>query len=215
MLGFVIGYMPWFGYWIVSSQGNDPRESMLLGCAVGFGIAVILMLRTAATHQPLSSIEPGSAIAFAILGAMAYWMSPGAVNIASQFTSSLALLLIVLGGIALRRPFTMAYAKAQTDPRYWNRPGFIHVNYVITWAWAAVFAVSAVSGVASVFVTDDTILETVLAWVVPIVAAVVCVRWQLRYIAESKAKGERLHAAYAAAHPEAAATTDAEGAPPA
>jgi hypothetical protein len=52
----------------------------------------------------------------------------------------IGLLLIVLVSIAIRRPFTLQYAREQTPPEIWNAPEFIRTNYVITAVWALAFA---------------------------------------------------------------------------
>jgi hypothetical protein len=44
--------------------------------------------------------------------------------------------------IALGRPFTLDYARAQTDPSLWNEPAFIRTNVILTTAWAATFTVN-------------------------------------------------------------------------
>ncbi len=41
--------------------------------------------------------------------------------------------------LALRRPFTLDYARAHTDPSRWNDPLFIRVNVQLTTVWAATF----------------------------------------------------------------------------
>lgn len=50
--------------------------------------------------------------------------------------------------LALGRPFTLEYAKAQTDPSKWRDPLFIRVNVLLTSVWATTFT-----------------LNTALAWV--------------------------------------------------
>jgi hypothetical protein len=46
-------------------------------------------------------------------------------------------------GIALRRPFTLEYAREHTDPSLWQHPVFLRTNYLLTTAWATAFTVSA------------------------------------------------------------------------
>ena len=46
--------------------------------------------------------------------------------------------------IVFREPFTMAYAKAQSDPAVWNQPAFIRSNYLITSVWAVTFTLCTV-----------------------------------------------------------------------
>lgn len=60
------------------------------------------------------------------------------------------LLLIVLVSLALRRPFTLQYARDSVPRELWTQPAFVHINYVITAVWAAAFAAIFGSDVASV-----------------------------------------------------------------
>lgn len=52
------------------------------------------------------------------------------------------------GSLAVGKPFTLDYARAQTDPATWNDPVFLRVNRVITTAWAVVFTVNTVLALA-------------------------------------------------------------------
>lgn len=68
---------------------------------------------------------------------------------------NLALVVFALGSILIRRPFTLEYAREQVSEEFWDNPLFIRTNYVITWAWAAAFGVSAVAGAIGDAVLKD------------------------------------------------------------
>jgi hypothetical protein len=38
------------------------------------------------------------------------------------------------------RPFTLAYAREETEPEQWTQPGFLTANTIITSVWLAAFA---------------------------------------------------------------------------
>jgi hypothetical protein len=46
-------------------------------------------------------------------------------------------------GIALKRPFTLEYAREHTDQSLWNNPVFLRTNYFMTTIWAGVFTINA------------------------------------------------------------------------
>jgi len=54
-----------------------------------------------------------------------------------------ALALGTWGGMALKRPFTLEYAREHTDPALWNNPSFLRTNYLLTGMWAVVFSINA------------------------------------------------------------------------
>ena len=60
--------------------------------------------------------------------------------------SSLALTAFTFGSLLVGNPFTLPYAKETTPKEYWDSPLFLHVNRVITLAWALSFTVSAAAG---------------------------------------------------------------------
>jgi hypothetical protein len=65
--------------------------------------------------------------------------------------------------VIVRRPFTLDYAKAHTDPALWDNPVFLRTNTVITSIWAAVFTVNC--GLAFLkmnrMVFDDLTIELI------------------------------------------------------
>ena len=46
--------------------------------------------------------------------------------------------------IAIKKPFTLDYAREHTDPSLWDNPLFIRTNVVIASAWGLIFSVNAI-----------------------------------------------------------------------
>jgi len=46
--------------------------------------------------------------------------------------------------IALKKPFTLDYAREHTDPSLWDNPFFIRTNVVIASVWGLIFTVNAI-----------------------------------------------------------------------
>ena len=46
--------------------------------------------------------------------------------------------------IAIKKPFTLDYAREHTDPSLWDHPLFIRTNFVIASVWGLAFSVSAI-----------------------------------------------------------------------
>ena len=61
------------------------------------------------------------------------------------------LLLMVLGSIALRAPFTLQYSREGVAPDVAVRPQFIRVNTVLSWAWAAAFTLMLAADVLALW----------------------------------------------------------------
>ncbi len=60
--------------------------------------------------------------------------------------SNAMLVVVALGSIVLRAPFTIQYAREITPKENWDTPLFVHINYVLTWVWTVTFAITAIVG---------------------------------------------------------------------
>ncbi len=49
----------------------------------------------------------------------------------------LGIFAVALISIALRRPFTLQYARERVDEATQREPTFVQINYVLTWVWAS------------------------------------------------------------------------------
>jgi hypothetical protein len=88
--------------------------------------------------------------------------------------SNIALAAFALVTLAIRRPFTLAYAKDTTPPEYWDTPLFRRINYVISAAWAGAFLFSALVGAyGDAILRDNDNFWT--AWILQIGATVFAV----------------------------------------
>jgi|GEM_PF-423204 len=77
-------------------------------------------------------------------------LSPVAGIILEGYISSLlwgALALMAFVSLIIRDPFTLQHAREQVIEAVWDTPAFISVNYILTWIFAAVFAINAVISV--------------------------------------------------------------------
>src|SRR5580692_9178098 len=82
-------------------------------------------------------------------------LSSGAASIMGvRLRVDAGLLAIVLITIALRRPFTLQYARERVPRDRLSSPTFISTNYTITAAWAAAFAVVVAADALLLFRPD-------------------------------------------------------------
>jgi hypothetical protein len=68
------------------------------------------------------------------------------------FIQNVALLCTVLVTLLVGMPFTMQIAKETVSEAHWNSPVFSTINYHVTFAWAAVFAVETGLCLMGIFV---------------------------------------------------------------
>ncbi|MDD3154858.1 MAG: hypothetical protein PHS41_08315 [Victivallaceae bacterium] len=96
---------------------------------------------------------------------------------------------LVWGSILFRRPFTLVYAKAKTDPSRWNHPNFIRRNYQISIFWGVVMLIGIGFSILKAMDWHRRMLYDILDNVVLILAiAVTCIFSRKPKIAEDHGK---------------------------
>jgi hypothetical protein len=149
------------------------------GLAVGAATSAILVARDLLSAQrSVKMLELATALLFAGLTA---WSIVGhsaqSSVIGVRLSVDSGLLLIVLLSMALRRPFTMQYARESVPAEMWTNPAFIRANYVITGVWAIAFAVLVVTEAAMLYVPGMPQRAGVVAIVAAIYGAMKFTAW--------------------------------------
>jgi hypothetical protein len=125
------------------------------GLIAGAAVSAILVLRDWFTQGKKPKIlELGTVILFGVLALYAVLTSPTWSIIGVRLRVDIGLLLIVLASMALRRPFTLQYAREKVPPELWGNPVFIRTNYIITAVWAAAFAVTVIADLLLLYASD-------------------------------------------------------------
>jgi len=101
------------------------------------------------------------------------------------------IVLVALGSVVARRPFTLQYAREMTDRDYWDSPLFLHINYVLTWVWIGSFFVTAAVG----WYGDGPLHEpdnVWTNWIVSIAVLILAIRFTEWYPARAKSAALRM-----------------------
>jgi hypothetical protein len=140
----VTGFAPW----ILLAVVDGPSRVVLaagLACALG---ALICAAGALAGKRPklldLTAITFFGALAIAAALASAgsrHWL-----GVWSEELSNAAIAFVALLSLAIRRPFTLQYARESTERTLWNTPLFLRINYVITAVWAAALVANFIVG---------------------------------------------------------------------
>ena len=117
--------------------------ALCAGCAMAVALVVCERLRGARETRVL---EVGTAVLFGALALAAAFMtqvtwSVGLVRLAVDC----GLMLLVLAGIAVGRPFTLAIARTKVTPEVAASPAFLRRTRLIAAAWAGAFGVLAIA----------------------------------------------------------------------
>jgi hypothetical protein len=171
-LGSFLAFAPFLIFVVVERTIGVPAG--LIAAAI---VAAILLARDIFGHKTIKVLDVGTLLLFGGLTIYSRLENPNWSVIAVRLRVDLGLLLIVLVSIAIRKPFTLQYAREQVSPEYWDRPQFVRTNYIITAVWAAAFAVMVAAEAALVYVPAMPNRLGITVTVLAIVAAVKFTSW--------------------------------------
>jgi hypothetical protein len=146
-MNILLAFAP-FVVFAVLSHVVGPAGGLLAGTLT----SVVLIARDWMRSASLKILEVGTFLLFAALTIYTLTAHRDLSIIEVRLWVDLGLLTIVLLSMAIRRPFTIQYAKDEVPAEYWNSPRFIRTNYVITAAWAVAFAVMVIAEAALLYV---------------------------------------------------------------
>lgn len=170
-MGILFAFAPFFVYVVAERLwGVKPG---LLSAAV---VSAALLVRDWSRTRTVKVLETGTLILFAGLAAYAFLAGATWSIIAVRLRVDAGLLLIVLVSLAVRRPFTLQYARETVAP-VWTTPRFIRANYVMTAIWALGFAVMVAADLAMLKMPTLPVSVGVAATVVAIAGAGYFTQW--------------------------------------
>ena len=160
-MSFVDGYVksplagiaPWVLLSIVSGPGRFEEAA-----SAALALTVVTLWVGWRRGVPVHALEVFGAVFFAVLSVIGLLGSDAVIRWLELWAgevSNIALALFAIVGLAVRKPFTVAYAKDTTPPDYWATPLFRRINVAITGVWAASFAFSAILGAVGTVVFGD------------------------------------------------------------
>lgn len=150
--------VPWIIFWVFLTLRMI--EAAALG---GFAFALIVIFFDVWKKRSMKVLQLGTVVFFLVIAIAAYVVDLDLLGRWVNSSGSIALALIVLISIVIKKPFTLQYAKESTPEEYWESPTFIHVNYVISWAWCLMMSINAI---LSVLFTTVMPVDTWINWVV-------------------------------------------------
>ncbi|MFJ5263806.1 hypothetical protein ACIQAC_25425 [Streptomyces sp. NPDC088387] len=134
-MGYVRGFIPWIASGVVS--GFDWRWGAVAGLVIG--LLLLVQDRRRGVAPDALVLEASSVVYFVVIGAIAFASPDSPLERWNGVLSFVWLAGTAWGSLAVKRPFTLGIARRQTPEEYWDLPGFVAVNNVITAVWAAGF----------------------------------------------------------------------------
>jgi hypothetical protein len=117
-------------------------------------ICLAVIVSDVARGRLVKILGAGSVMIFVVVGGYVTLIDPGINDTTVKFAVDTGIFLISLLSIVIRRPFTLQYAIELVDAETAAMPGFISVNYLITWAWTGAALLMMVGNIAMIYVPD-------------------------------------------------------------
>lgn len=148
------------------------------GLIAGAAMSAALLVRDGlSTGKTPKVLEIGTALLFGGLAFYALSIAPAWSIVGVRLRVDAGLLLIVLASIAVRRPFTLQYARERVAREHWERAQFIRSNYVITAVWALAFVVLVGADLILLYAPNLPPLVGITATILALIAAVKFTGW--------------------------------------
>lgn len=202
----VVGFIPWIVFWVIGGPSTWETGTLAALLAAIFVTALSIDYRPLvawATARPdrrrvglrpefsrLKLLDVATVVFFAALSLAAVVTTRQSVSDLdkySQAISSGALGIIALGSIVFGHPFTVDYAKDQAPPEVWHTAVFKRINLVLSSAWAAVFLVCALLGLAAQQNVAKGLRDW-LNWYIPIILIFLAFRFTKSYPEQVRAQ---------------------------
>jgi hypothetical protein len=135
-MGVLLGFLPFLTFAVLSVL-----QGAALGLIAGGAVSAGLMIRALISGVTPKILEAGTFLLFAVLALYVVVAGQELSVIAVRLCVDVGLLAIILISMAVRRPFTLQYAREQVAPEHRTSERFIRTNYAITAGWAVAFLV--------------------------------------------------------------------------
>ena len=149
-MGILLAFAPFIAFAVVDRLVGS-IEGLIAGAIVSGGL---LIRDWVSADRAPKILEIGTFILFAVMVLYALLVRPDWSLMGVRLRVDAGLLLIVLATMALRKPFTLQYARESVAKEHWDSPTFIHTNYVITAVWALAFLVLVIADLILIYMPE-------------------------------------------------------------
>jgi hypothetical protein len=130
--------------------------------------------------RSIKILGAGSVVVFAAVGGYVL-IDPAMGTSAVKFAVDSGIFLVSLLSIVFRYPFTLQYAREAVDAETARLPGFLHANYLITWAWTGAALLMMIGNIALLYVPSLPLWSGLLITFAARNSAVYFTKWYPQY----------------------------------
>lgn len=177
-MGLFLAFAP-FVLFVIIERLAGPKAGLTAAALVS---GVTLLRDWVSRNRAVKVLEAGTFLLFG--GLAAYAAASGAAwsVVGVRLRVDTGLLLVVLVSIAIRRPFTLQYAREGTPRQIWDTSAFIRTNYIITAVWALAFAVMVGADLVMLYLPNLPLKVGIGATVLAIVGAARFTSWYTDHV---------------------------------
>jgi hypothetical protein len=172
-MGILLAFAPFLVFALI-----DRIAGGTAGLFAGAAVSAVLVLRDVFdSRRSVKILEIGTAILFTGLAIYAVLLGSTWSIVGVRLRVDAGLLLIVVFSLAVRRPFTLQYAREQVAREVWASSMFLRTNDIITAVWALAFAVMVIADLLLLFAPALPPRFGIIATILAILAAVKFTGW--------------------------------------
>ncbi|NVO15488.1 MAG: hypothetical protein HXX10_15770 [Rhodoplanes sp.] len=164
----ILAFLPFIVFAVL-----DRLVGSTVALAAGAATAIVMVVHGSLLHgRSLKVLEAGTIVLF---GGLALWEILGGTTwsmLEVRLRVDAGLMLVVLLSIALKKPFTLQYARESRPKAQWSDPAFVRSNYVITSVWAAAFLIMVIADLVLIYRPDVPVRWGIIATICAILLAV-------------------------------------------
>jgi len=184
-MGILLGFAPFIAFAAIE-RAIGPAEGLLAGALIA---GVLLIRDLMGRRRAPKVLDIGTAILFGALAIYAPVSHAQWSILGVRLCVDAGLLAIVLASMAIRRPFTLQYAREQASPEHRNSPAFIRTNYVITGAWAVAFLALVAADLVMIYLPEVPQHVGIWMTVIALVGAIKFTGFYPAYVRRTMATG--------------------------
>lgn len=172
-MGILLAFAPFIAFAVA-----DRLIGSTEGLVAGFAVSAFLLIRDwFSPNRKPKLLEIGTAVLFGALALYTLLAHPVWSIMGVRLLVDAGLLLIVLVSLAIRRPFTLQYAREQVPQELWASQQFLRTNDVITAVWALAFAAMVAADWVLLTMPDVPPRFGIIATVLALVGAIKFTGW--------------------------------------
>ena len=165
-MNLVVGFAPFILFALLSRLSAD------LALWVAFAAAFVVTTRDFVESSSLRLLDAGSLALFCLLALVRGFLAPSLSLVVVRFITETGLFLLLAGSLAIRRPFSIDYARQAPHEADWEPALFLKVNYIVSAVWVLAFAAMAIADGAITFNPNLQIYGSIAVSVLALAGAV-------------------------------------------